>query len=113
MEDKESKIIELSTRIESLLTLVDMFANEVENDIDLLEETKKALQDKISHNESALPIIIALGGDYDSTEDILKLKTLDYLILLVKARIEYKNEKIKQNEEQTNKTMLLNKLFGL
>ena len=43
MEDKESKIIELSIRIESLLTLVDRFVNEVENDIDLLEETKKAL----------------------------------------------------------------------
>lgn len=113
MEGKESKIAELSVRIESLLNLVDMFANEVENDIDLLEEAKKTLQSKISHNESALAVILALGGDYDSSEDRLKVKTLNCLIDLVKIRLEYKNARIKQEENKINRIRALNDLFGI
>ena len=112
-EERESKITEMGIKLTNLMQMIDMFAMDVERDIDLLEETKTHIADKISHNESAMVIITALGGTYDSTEDKCKLKTMDLLIELIKTRIELKQEKIKQSQRKTNNQNILKQLFGI
>ena len=52
------------------------------------------------------------GGDYDSTEDEMKVKTLDCLINLIKIRNEYKEKMIeKKTSIQKRKEALA--MFGL
>lgn len=51
---------------------------------------------------------MALGGNYDDTEDRMKIKTLDSLIELVKARKEYREELLKQQENQKNRQEAIN-----
>ena len=69
-------------------------------------------QDKINTNNGAMALIYACGGTYDDTEDYMKIKTLDCLIELLKARKEYKAEKIKMLKKKKNQQEVL-KLFGL
>lgn len=81
-------------------------------DFKLLEKAKKELENHISRNMSALSIIMACGGNYDSMEDEAKLKTLDLLIELMKTRIEYREKLKEQQESNKNKEDIL-KIFGL
>lgn len=112
MKDKETKVQILADKLDNTLMLIDSFMNSLnEEDFELLKEAKESLEEKISINNSALPLILACGGNYDNTEDRMKIKTLDCLIELIKARKEYKEEKIKALEEQKNKQEVL-KLFG-
>ena len=101
MEDTKEKVEALSFVLKELLQQVDMFTQPLtKEDFDLLEKAKKGLENKISKNMSALPLIMAFGGNYDSTEDEMKLKTLNLLIELIKTRIEFRekmNEQIKRN----------------
>lgn len=98
MENKE-KIQTLADVIQSLLQQIDLFTISLsEEDFELLEKAKNTLKNHISRNMSALPIIMACGGNYDSMEDEMKLKTLDLLIELMKTRIEYR-EKLKEQQE--------------
>ena len=39
-KERESKITEMAIKLTNLMQMIDMFAMDVENDIDLLEETK-------------------------------------------------------------------------
>ncbi len=112
-EEKESKVLKITTRLETTMPLIDMIAEELENDIDLLEEAKQSLKNKISFNESANALITALGGNYDSEEDKFKIKSLDAIVNLIKTRIEYKKSVIERENKKFNQNMLLNKLFGL
>lgn len=112
MEDKE-KIQALADIIQLLLQQIDLFTATLnEKDFELLEKAKKELENHISRNMSALPIIMACGGNYDSMEDEMKLKTLDLLIELMKTRIEYREKLKKQQEDDKNKEDIL-KIFGL
>ena len=112
MEDKE-KIQALADIIQSLLQQVDLFTATLnEKDFELLEEAKNTLENHISRNMSTLPIIMACGGNYDSMEDEMKLKTLDLLIELMKTRIEYREKLKDQKENDKNKENIL-KIFGL
>lgn len=113
MRDKKEKAEILADKLNCLLLLVDDFMNNLnEEDAELLKETKKALAEKINFNTSALPVILACGGEYDSTEDEMKLKTLDCLMDLIKARKEYKEKMIEKQEEQNNRKEVL-KMFGI
>lgn len=113
MKDKEKKVNILAEKLNNILPLIDAFMNSLnEEDFELLEESKKALEDKINTNNSALVLINACGGDYDDTEDRMKIKTLDCLIDILKARKEYKEELIEKQKENENKQEIL-KLFGL
>lgn len=61
-----------------------------------------------NYGNSASVVIMALGGNYDDTEDIMKIKTLDCLIDLLKSRKEYKEALLKQQEEQKNRQEAIN-----
>ncbi len=104
IEDKKIKIQILADKLTSLLQLVDGFTESLtDEDYELLKETRACLQDKISYGNSASIVIMALGGDYDDTEDRMKINTLDCLIDLLKSRKEYKEALLKQQEEQKNR----------
>ena len=104
MEDRKNKIQILADRIMSILPLIDGFMESMEDeDFELLEKAKESLQDKINYGNSASVVIMALGGNYDDTEDRMKIKTLDCLIDLLKSRKEYKEALLKQQEEQKNR----------
>ena len=71
MLDSE-RIQSLADIVEFLLQQIDLFMQTMtEEDFDLLDRTKKELENKISKNMSALPIIIACGGNYNSMEDMI------------------------------------------
>ena len=104
MEDKKIKIQILADRLTPLLQLVDGFMESLtDEDYELLKETRDCLQDKINYGNSASVAIMALGGNYDDTEDRMKIKTLDCLIDLLKSRKKYKKALLKQQEEQKNR----------
>ena len=104
IKDKKIKIQILADRLTPLLQLVDGFIESLtDEDYELLKETKDCLQDKINYGNSASVVIMALGGNYNDTEDRMKIKTLDCLIDLLKSRKEYKKALVKQQEEQKNR----------
>ena len=113
MDNKKEKVQILADKLNGILPLLDSFMNSLnDEDFELLEESKQALKEKISTNNGAMALIYACGGTYDDTEDYMKIKTLDCLINLLKARKEYKEEKMKMIETQKNQQEVL-KLFGL
>ena len=109
MEDKKVKAQILADKLNNILPLIDGFMNNLsEEEFELLEESRQALKEKININTSAMPLIMACGGNYDDTEDRMKIKTLDCLIDLVKTRKEFKEEVIKAQKEQENMRKVLN-----
>lgn len=109
MEDKKIKIQILADRLTPLLQLVDGFMESLtDEDYELLKETKDCLQNKINYGNSASVVIMALGGNYNDTEDRMKIKTLDCLIDLLNSRKEYKEALLKQQEEQKNRQEAIN-----
>ena len=104
IKDKKIKIQILADRLTPLLQLVDGFMESLtDEDYELLKETRDCLQDKINYGNSASVVIMALGGNYNDTEDRMKIKTLDCLIDLLKSRKEYKKALVEQQEEQKNR----------
>lgn len=113
MEDKKVKAQILADKLNNILPLIDGFMESLtEEDFELLQESKQALKDRINTNTSAMPLILACGGNYDDTEDRMKIKTLDCLIDLIKARKEYREEKIKIEQNKSNMQEVLN-IFGI
>lgn len=113
MENKKEKAQKLANKLNDILPLIDGFMNSLnDEDFELLEESKQALKERINTNTSAMPLIMACGGNYNDTEDRMKIKTLDCLIKLIKARKEFKEEKIKAQNKQQNMQEVLN-LFGI
>lgn len=109
MEDKKIKIQILADRLTPLLQLVNGFMESLtDEDYELLKETKDCLQNKINYGNSASVVIMALGGNYNDTEDRMKIKTLDCLIDLLNSRKEYKEALLKQQEEQKNRQEAIN-----
>lgn len=106
MEDRKNKIQILADRIMSILPLIDGFMED--EDFELLKEVKESLQDKINYGNSASVLIMALGGNYDDTEDRMKIKTLDCLIELVKTRREYREELLEKQKQQANRQEAIN-----
>lgn len=118
MEDKEKKqkIQAIADVIQDLLQQVDIFTQVLTiEDFELLEEAKSSLKEKISYKQSAMPLLFAIGAEADTTEDEMKLKTLNLLIDLMKARIEYREELIELEKEKKNKKDAVNlfKSMGL
>lgn len=113
MDKNELDIQILAEKLNSLIPLIDAFVEKLEEkDYELLEETREILKDKIQKNNSALPIIMACGGNYDDVEDRFKLETLSILITLFKTRKEYRDEMIKAKQHEMDMENILN-LFGL
>lgn len=108
-EDLKEKVQILADRLQSLLPLVDGFANSMsDEDFELLKIAKEGLKDKINYGNSASVVIMALGGNYDDTEDRMKVKTLDCLIELIKTRKEYREALLEKQEKQKNRQEAIN-----
>ena len=113
MEDKKKKVQILADKLISLLPLFDSFMESLnEDDFELLDECKNSLIEKINRNNGAMALIYACGGNYDDTEDCMKVKTLECIIELLKIRKEYREKKIKMIERNKKQQEVLN-LFGL
>lgn len=98
---KKERVLDLSIKLESLIPLVDIFVQQIDDaDLELMEEVTQQLSSEISHNEAATVLITAMGGHYDSAEDEMKLKTIEHLVCIVKARKEavIKIKEAKQKE---------------
>ena len=109
IEDKKIKIQILADRLTPLLQLVDgLMESLTDEDYELLKETRDCLQDKINYGNSVSVVIMSLGGNYNDTEDRMKIKTLDCLIDLLNNRKEYKEALLKQQEEQKNRQEAIN-----
>ena len=92
---------------------IDLFVNQMTyEDIEILIECKDSLKEKISRNESAMALIFALGGNYDSAEDEMKIETLDCLIRIIRARNKYKNKVLEEQEKMKKRNEAL-KMLGL
>lgn len=110
---EKEKIQALADKLSLIFSIINNFMNELDDeDFELLKQNKEVLEDKINTNNSALALICACGGDYDDTEDRMKVKTLECLIELIKVKLEYRDEMIKREEEKDNKQEVL-KIFGL
>lgn len=79
---------------------------------DLLNETKKSLQQKINHAESLLPVIIATGANYDSRIDRAKVEQITALEGLIKARRNLLKE-IEKNQQKKDRIVDVLKMLGL
>ena len=111
MENKKAQT--LADKLNLILPIIDEFMNNLtEEDFELLEESRQVLKEKINTNNSALALIMACGGNYDDTEDFMKVKTLDCLIELLKVRKEFEEKMIEKRMEQENMQEVLN-LFGI
>ena len=109
IKNKELKVQLLADRIMSLLPLVDGIMKSMDDeDFKLLKETREHLEDKINYGNSASIVIMALGGNYDDTEDRMKAKTLESLVELIKIRKEYKEKLLEKQKEQKNKQEAIN-----
>ena len=112
-EEKEKRIKLIADTIDYLMNQIDLFVNQMTyEDIEILIESKEALKEKISRNESAMALIFALGGDYDSSEDEMKIETLDCLIKIIRARNKYKNKVLEKQEEMKKRQETL-RMLGL
>ena len=112
-KEKEKRVKLIADTIEYLMKQIDLFVNQMTyEDIKILIESKEALEEKISRNESAMALIFALGGNYDSSEDEMKIETLDCLIKIIKARNKYKN-KILEEKEKMKKRQEDLRMMGL
>lgn len=78
----------------------------------LLTDLKKHLKNKISRNETALPVIMAMGGNYDSDIDRAKVQEVDALLNMIKARKNLQKAEEAEHKKKNNNAELL-ALFGL
>lgn len=110
---KEERVLDLSHKLQSLIPLVDMFVQELKDgDLELMEEVATSIKNHISHNEGAAVLITAMGGNYDRSEDEMKLKTIEHLVGIVKARKEG-IIKIKEAKESAKKRQEVLRMMGM
>ena len=115
-EEKKKKVQAIADILQNLLQQVDIFTQVLtKEDFEILEEARSELESKISYKQSAMPLLFAIGADPDTTEDEMKLKTINLLIELIKARIEYKEEmlKLQEKNQRNQETMNLFKNMGV
>ena len=110
-KEKEERVKLIADTIEYLMKQIDLFVSQMTyKDIEILIESKESLEEKISRNESAIALIFALGGNYDSFEDEMKIETLDCLIRIIKARNKYKNKVLEEKEKMKKRQETLRAL---
>lgn len=107
------KVNDLAFKLQLFFNSFDTFFVEDEEAEELLEETKNSLTEKINRNNSGLIIITALGGQYDDKEDLAKVKVVEGMLSIIKARKELKRIAIEEIEERNTNTELLKKMFGV
>ena len=101
---------ELANKIKILFAYLDNLFIEEDLCEEFLALTKKRLEEHISINESALAVIIAMGGDYDSTVDRAKVNELTALLDLIKARENLRAAVENERKRKVDKTDMLRQL---
>lgn len=80
---------------------------------ELLAEVKTSLKEKVSYNESVLPVIMAMGGSYDSDVDRAKIEEIEALQNLLKARKKLQKATEDANKRRNTNAELLASMLGL
>lgn len=107
------EIQEFAEQLQTFFLLFDgYFLHDPEAE-ELLLQTKESLEEKINRNESALVVIMALGGQYDSGIDRAKVKEVAALLELIKARKELQAATIRENRRDRDAEASLLALFGI
>lgn len=100
---EEKKILdfteELVVKLKTFFAFFDCFFLEDEKCVELLALTKKSLEEHILKNESALAVIIAMGGDYDSGVDRAKVNKITALTDLINAKKVLKKQLSRKKKE--------------
>ena len=111
--DRAEEIKEFSESLKTFFIMFDGLFLYTENAEELLTEARESLKEKILRNESALPVIMAMGGNYDSDIDNAKVEELNALLGLLKARQHLRQETIQKNKRNDTNTELLSRMFGI
>ncbi len=101
---------ELANKIKILFAYLDNLFIEEDLCEDFLLLTKKRLEDKILHSETALPVLLSMGCDYDSTVDRAKVNELTALLDLIKARENLRAAVENERKRKVDKTDMLRQL---
>ena len=111
---EEKKILEfteeLAVKLKTFFAFLDSFFLEDERCEEFLALTKKRLEEHISINESALAVIIAMGGDYDSSVDRAKVREITALTDLINARKSLKKASEEEDKRKKHKSEELKRL---
>lgn len=106
-------IQEFATRLETFFLLFDTYFLQDAYAEDLLTQTQKSLEEKIITNESALTVILALGGRYDSDVDRAKAEETAALLGLLRARKKLRSAVERENRRDKDAEASLLALFGI
>ena len=101
---------ELANKIKILFAYLDNLFIEEDHCEEFLALTKKRLEEHISINESALAVIIAMGGDYDSGVDRAKVREITALTDLINARKSLKKASEEEDKRKKHKSEELKRL---
>ena len=101
---------ELANKIKILFAYLDNLFIEEDHCEEFLALTKKRLEERISINESALAVIIAMGGDYDSSVDRAKVREITALTDLINARKSLKKVSEEEDKRKKHKSEELKRL---
>lgn len=111
--ERTKQINEFAEILKEFFIVFDGYFLHEENAEELLCEARESLKEKVLHNESALPVIIALGGNYDSGIDSAKVEEITALLGLIKARKHLRDVMIQSNARKDRNTELLAQIFGI
>lgn len=107
------EVAEFAERLKSFFSVFDgFFMGSIETD-ELLMRAKMSLEEKIRHNEAAMPIITALGGSYEKMLDEAKLQEVNALIDLLSARKSVRDATLAESKHKVCNDAMLRELFGV
>lgn len=102
-------MMEIAEYVKLLLGFIDAIDEE---GLQLLEKAYEDLDDRISHNAAAFPIIVAMGGQWDGDEAELKAEEMRLVIELVKTRHKLK-EYVIEKAGQRNRNDEYLRMLGI
>lgn len=112
MKYNNDEIMDFAEKLFDFFNMFDAVFLYDETAPDLLRETMQSLTEKVSFNESALPVIMAMGGQYDSGIDRAKIDELAALVKLLDARKAMREATVAAAKRNANNALLLS-VFGV
>lgn len=110
---QENDILELSEQLRAFFLVVDGFLIENETAEEALEQLRDSLEEGIRRKEGAMVVITALGGRYNGAIDRAKLKEVEALLALIRARKELRVETLRDIKLSEDANASLRALFGI
>ena len=114
---KEEKVEFIANYLNDLLLQIDFFAVNMNNDdyLEILEESKKHIEKRISFKSNGAALLGALGVDSNTLDDHYRLETIDKIIELINIRKEYQQQsmQLKEAQQTSNKNIETLKELGL